>query len=328
MAMTFATLSNFIQKRMRMSHIYQPVMLMTLLQKRGRGTSSEIAKAILAHDQSQIEYYEDITRDMPGRVLRTHRVVRREGKTYFLIGYDQLSLDQIKSLISLCHEKLNEYMEKRGRAIFQHRRLSIRDLSDTMKYEVLKRAKLRCELCGISNEFRPLEVDHILPRSHGGTDTLENLQSLCYSCNAMKGNRDDTKFGAIRRSYDDREQDCLFCQVKEKDIIVENELAFGIMDGFPVTPSHMLIMPKRHIADYFSLYRPENNACTALLTEARNRIKTEDHTVKGFNVGINNGETAGQTIFHCHIHLIPRRTGDVENPRGGIRNVIPGKGAY
>ena len=313
---------------MRMSHVYQPVMLLTLLQKRGRGTSSEIAKAILSHDQSQIEYYEDITRDMPGRVLKKHGLVRREGKTYFLDGFDRLTSEQIKSLISLCQEKLNEYMEKRGRAIWQHRRLSIRDLSGTVKYEVLKRAKLRCELCGISNQVRALEVDHILPRKHGGTDNLENLQSLCYSCNAMKRDRDDTDFGAIRRSYDDREQDCLFCGVKEQDIIVENELAFGIMDGFPVTPSHMLIIPKRHTSDYFSLYRPENNACKALLREASHRIKTKDNTVQGFNVGINNGETAGQTIFHCHIHLIPRRTGDVENPRGGIRNVIPGKGAY
>lgn len=328
MAMTFDALSHFIQNQMRMSHVYQPVMLMTLLQKRGRGTSSEIAKAILSHDQSQIEYYEDITRDMPGRVLRKHGLVRREGKAYFLDGFDQLTSEQIKKLISLCQEKLNEYMEKRGRAIWQHRRLSIRDLSGTVKYEVLKRAKLRCELCGVSNQVRALEVDHILPRKHGGKDDLENLQSLCYACNARKRDRDATDFGAIRRSYDDREQDCLFCQVKAKDIIVENELAFGIMDGFPVTPSHMLIIPKRHISDYFSLYRPEINACNALLSEARNRIEIEDNTVKGFNVAINNGETAGQTIFHCHIHLIPRRTGDVVNPRGGVRNIIIGKGAY
>jgi len=108
----------------------------------------------------------------------------------------------------------------------------------------------------------------------------------------------------------------------------ENEHAFAIWDGFPVTERHTLIIPKRHVDDYFALTQEELLACDALLKEAKNEILKSDPNVEGFNIGMNCGEIAGQTIFHCHIHLIPRRKGDVENPRGGVRHLIPGKGDY
>ena len=89
-------------------------------------------------------------------------------------------------------------------------------------------------------------------------------------------------------------------------------------------------MPRtnRHIANYFALGQAEINACSHLLDKQKEKILKEDSSVSGFNVGVNVGESAGQTIFHCHIHLIPRRLGDVSDPVGGVRNVIPGKGNY
>ena len=111
-------------------------------------------------------------------------------------------------------------------------------------------------------------------------------------------------------------------------IISENELVYAIRDKYPVTPLHSLIIPKRHVVDYFSLTKDELLSCDVLLKEVKDSIQSDDELVEGFNIGINSGEVAGQTIFHCHIHLIPRRVGDVENPRGGIRHLIPGKGDY
>ncbi len=122
--------------------------------------------------------------------------------------------------------------------------------------------------------------------------------------------------------------DCIFCSIPRERIISENDLTFAIRDNYPVTTLHSLIIPKRHVADYFSLTKDELLSCDALLKEVKSSIRAEDESVKAFNVGINSGEAAGQTIFHCHIHLIPRRVGDVENPRGGIRHLIPGKGDY
>ena len=111
-------------------------------------------------------------------------------------------------------------------------------------------------------------------------------------------------------------------------IIAENKLAFAIRDGFPVTEGHTLVIPKRHAEDYFELTAEELLACDDLLRQIRGDILEADSGVQGFNIGMNVGAAAGQTIFHCHIHLIPRRSGDVENPRGGVRHLIPGKGDY
>jgi diadenosine tetraphosphate (Ap4A) HIT family hydrolase len=121
---------------------------------------------------------------------------------------------------------------------------------------------------------------------------------------------------------------CLFCNVSSARVISENELAYAVRDGFPVTELHTLIIPKRHVEDYFGLTKEELLACDSLLHSIKDEIVSADSTVEGFNIGMNSGAVAGQTIFHCHIHLIPRRSGDVSNPRGGVRHLIPGKGDY
>lgn len=121
---------------------------------------------------------------------------------------------------------------------------------------------------------------------------------------------------------------CLFCNIPNERIIAENEYAYAIRDGYPVTDLHSLIIPKRHVDEYFGLTKAELIGCDSLLRDVRQEILATDNSVDGFNVGMNSGSVAGQTIFHCHIHLIPRRNGDVSNPRGGIRHVIPGKGDY
>jgi diadenosine tetraphosphate (Ap4A) HIT family hydrolase len=117
-------------------------------------------------------------------------------------------------------------------------------------------------------------------------------------------------------------------QGRSDRIVAENNLCVAIRDAFPVTPLHTLIIAKRHVADYFDLYQPELNAIHSLLAEQREIIRSEDASVTSFNLGINAGADAGQTIFHVHFHLIPRRTGDGEQPRGGVRGVIPEKQAY
>ncbi|MDC0877843.1 HIT family protein [Methylophilaceae bacterium] len=122
--------------------------------------------------------------------------------------------------------------------------------------------------------------------------------------------------------------DCIFCNMKEERIISENEYFIVIRDIFPVSLHHSLIIPKRHCKDYFALTQAEINAANQLITSERERLLKLDKTITGFNIGMNCGEDAGQTIFHCHMHLIPRRKGDDESPRGGVRKVIDGKGNY
>ncbi|MBT8548599.1 HIT family protein [Polynucleobacter paneuropaeus] len=121
---------------------------------------------------------------------------------------------------------------------------------------------------------------------------------------------------------------CLFCEIPQERIIASNDLAYGIRDGFPVTALHTLVIPKRHAVDCFDLTNDELLSCYELVHKLKESIIKEDKTVVAFNIGMNAGEAAGQTIFHSHIHLIPRRRGDVANPRGGVRHVIPEKGHY
>ena len=121
---------------------------------------------------------------------------------------------------------------------------------------------------------------------------------------------------------------CIFCKIRKEELQFENQLAYSSIDSYPVSEFHSLIVPKRHVETYFELTNEEIQACNELILKTKEKILKEDSSVKGFNIGTNTGKVAGQSIMHCHIHLIPRREGDVENPQGGVRSVIPKKQHY
>ena len=121
---------------------------------------------------------------------------------------------------------------------------------------------------------------------------------------------------------------CIFCKIRTEELQFENQLAYSSRDSYPVSELHSLIVPKRHVETYFELTNEEIHACNELILKIKEKILHEDPSVKGFNIGTNAGKVAGQSIMHCHIHLIPRREGDVENPQGGVRSVIPKKQHY
>ena len=121
---------------------------------------------------------------------------------------------------------------------------------------------------------------------------------------------------------------CIFCNTKISGSDFENDLAYASYDTYPVSDHHCLIIPKRHVKEYFELSEEELTGCNQLVKKVKIKVENNDKSIKGFNIGINSGKEAGQSIMHCHIHLIPRREGDVENPQGGVRGVIPSKQHY
>ena len=121
---------------------------------------------------------------------------------------------------------------------------------------------------------------------------------------------------------------CIFCNILDDEIVDEYKHFFIIRDLFPVTNLHSLVIPKRHIVSYFECNKDEYDEIPLVLNTQKTEIKLTDETITGFNIGMNIGEDAGQTIFHFHIHIIPRRKGDIENPKGGIRGIIPDKQKY
>ena len=161
----------------------------------------------------------------------------------------------------------------------------------------------------------------------GGRNELENLQALCAKCNTTKGNRDDTDFRS--NTSTDRQQGCPFCEESLAERIVEeNGTVLALEDGYPVTPGHKLIIPRRHTPSWFTMTELERQHADELIRVLRKRLMSADASITGFNIGANAGAAAGQTVMHSHIHLIPRRDADTPNPRGGVRGVIPFKMSY
>ncbi len=120
---------------------------------------------------------------------------------------------------------------------------------------------------------------------------------------------------------------CAFCTLPPERIVRSSPLAIVIRDGFPISRGHTLIIPRRHVGSFFELTSDERSEMLALLDQAKAELDSEFHP-DGFNIGINDGAAAGQTVPHLHIHLIPRYKGDLEDPRGGVRWIIPEKADY
>ena len=124
-------------------------------------------------------------------------------------------------------------------------------------------------------------------------------------------------------------EDCIFCSKINCKVISSTKHFFIIRDtAYPVTKHHTLIITNRHVDDYFDLNKEEINDLDEILKNQKKELKKLDKEISAFNVGVNIGKDAGQSIMHCHIHLIPKRKGDVEDPKGGVRGVIPNKMSY
>ena len=121
---------------------------------------------------------------------------------------------------------------------------------------------------------------------------------------------------------------CIFCNLPPERIVHEYKHFYIVRDAFPVTPLHTLLITKRHVVSYFQCLKEELDEIPVILDTQKTELKILDDKITGFNIGMNIGDDAGQTIFHCHIHIIPRRHGDTPNPKGGIRGVISDKQSY
>ena len=119
--------------------------------------------------------------------------------------------------------------------------------------------------------------------------------------------------------------DCIFC--RRVDLVYQGDLAFISQDKFPASPGHMLVIPNRHVPNYFDCTKDEQIALWDTVNLAKQMVEKE-HAPDSYNIGVNVSKVAGQSVPHTHIHLIPRYAGDVEDPRGGVRNVIPNKRTY
>ena len=207
--MTYNQLLEFVQVYMpkRMQHIYLPLLIGELVDADGSATLRQLATAVLAKDEGQVMYYQKRLKEMPLKVLNKHGIISREGNLVSL-NTKKLTFDQKSEIKMLCEKALREFIVKKGLGIWDYRLLDNDPIPDSLRYRVLKESDGRCSLCGVTKKERPLDVDHIKPRSKGGKNVYENLQVLCSKCNRSKGNKDDTDF---RDDLVESVDGCPFC---------------------------------------------------------------------------------------------------------------------
>lgn len=253
----------FLDQKMSMSHIYQPVMLKTLLAREGVASRRDIAAAFLAEDQSQLEYYDEIVKRYPTQTLKRHGIIEH-GRGRYSLRDIFLAIDagERATLIALCDAKLADFVERRQQMIWKHRSQNFDPVPGSIRWQILRRAMGRCEACGISAVERALHVDHIIPRSWGGSNDISNFQALCSTCNVQKLNGDATDFRGAAEALTRRALDCPLCDPHPAQIAEENALALAVPVAGEV--GCFDIAPKRHGAGYFSLFQPELNAIRAL----------------------------------------------------------------
>lgn len=191
--MTFGSLMDFILKRMTMSHIYQPILIKALVQSGGKATIRQLAQMLLLEDESQLLFYEKRLKEMPLKILKKHGVLSVEGDLVSLSA-ENLSLKQRAEIRGACEDRLMSFVTKRGITTWDYRMMEDDPVPDSVRYRLLKKANGRCSLCGATKKETVLHVDHVVPRSRGGTNDESNLQVLCLKCNLGKSNKDATDF--------------------------------------------------------------------------------------------------------------------------------------
>jgi len=185
-------LLDFINTKMQMSHVYQPLLIRSLLDAGGQASLRQVAADFVAEDEGHLRYYEERIKAMPLKVLRNHGVCSYQNGVLSL-DVEKLTYEQRAALRAACEQRIATFLEQRGVGAWGQGALNIEPVGESLRFEILKRDRV-CQLCGAGRNDAVLEVDHIVPRSKGGSNDPDNLQVLCARCNRGKSNRDDTDF--------------------------------------------------------------------------------------------------------------------------------------
>ena len=297
--MDYRDLSDFILKRMRMTHIYQPLMIRTLLKSDdNRATADDIASEFLHQDISQLKYYKAIVKRWPHVTLVKKRNIVSYNRGIYKLRLDHdLSDEERQDLIEKCNLRINEFIDK-DPMIRKFRELDRKSVSGSVRFHVLAKSKGVCMACGAKSTEAFLHVDHIVPKSLGGLTELDNLQALCYKCNTQKRNRDETDFMLWHKRLEFRNPKCKLCKKPHKTDS-ENRMAYAIPESG--TDAGSIVVPVRHVGSFAEMIPAEMHLCMALigdvLTDMRKKMPEAEFGVSWLD-GLREG--------HCRIRIMPR----------------------
>ncbi|RNJ78518.1 MAG: HIT domain-containing protein [Nitrosopumilus sp. B06] len=295
--LNYEELENFIHKKMSMTHIYQPIMIRTLLESRDNtATVDDIARKFLNNDESQLNYYKKITKRWPHITLKKHGVISYEKNVYTLQMDKKLTTDEREHLKELCSSHLQQFID-RDPWIKTFRELDKKSINGSLRYDILSRSRGVCVACGARSTEAMLHVDHIVPRSLGGKTESGNLQALCYKCNTQKRDRDELDFLKHHNRLKFRNLRCPLCS--EKKNIMSNDLAHATHPKNPLAEMHTLVTSNRHAGSFIDLIPAERQLCLNLVDDIIDHLKSNT-TAKKFDV-----TGFDRSAEHFHIDVIP-----------------------
>ena len=306
--MDYEELMDFIENKMSMTGVYQPVMIEKLLENGGTASAHSLAAEFLRTDYAQLDYYIYIVNRWPRTTLKKHGVITESGRgnrnRMFTLTASGLTEGQREDLVASCRHRLNEYKMRKGIPPHGDGPHSPKAVNGSMRYRVLAKSGARCVACGVSSLERAIEVDHIVPRSKGGSDELSNLQALCYKCNSQKRDRDDLDFlqEINRKAFGHKK--CFLC--KQPKMKMQNFLAGAARIRHPHGKSHVVIIPKRHLPNYFELRPPERAMMNDLLEAHLAEEDPGAGSARNFSLELETS-TSMDRLRHCAIHVVPIR---------------------
>ena len=258
--LTVDELIEFIDTKMRMSHIYQPLLIQSLVESGGQATLRELAVKFLSEEEAEIQEMMKTIKTMPVHVLSAKNKNRKKPIVEERDGVVRLlakpaDLKERAEILGACARKLHEYVARRGEGIWNHKWLNS-PAGGSMRLRVLEAGGRRCAICGATHKDRLLDVDHIIPRSKGGPSTFENLQVLCSKCNRAKGNRSDRDFRVAEPESHTDGDNTLSALPTLTDFPAENDLARAVWQDID-TGRHMCILSKRYVTSFAELQSQE-----------------------------------------------------------------------
>ena len=322
--MNYKELMDFIENKMRMTNVYQPIIIEKMLENGGTASAHSLAAEFLRTDYAQLDYYIYIVNRWPRITLKKHGVITESGRgdrnRMFALTASRLTWKQRRDLAAACRRRLDGYKKEKKLPPYGDGSGFRTPIGISKRYAVLSKCGGRCVACGISSQEMRLEVDHIIPRSKGGSDDLSNLQALCHVCNRQKRDRDDLDFLLEINRDAFGHKGCFLC--KPRKMKMENFLAGAAWIKPPYTKPHAVIIPKRHVPNYFELRPPERAMMNDLLEahlanedpEARS-VSDRRNAGKGFfgefkmrNFRLDlETSTSEDKSRHCAIHVVPIR---------------------
>ena len=315
-ALDYDELADFVKHRMKMVHVFQPIMIRTLVEAGGSATDQDIARAFLSEDRAQLEYYAYIAKRWPRKTLGRHGVVdyRRGAKGrrgVFTLNWDSPTDEQRRRIVELCNLRLQEYIDKNVGDLPWFDHLGAQSaIPGGIQYDVLARSGGVCVACGTPALKAPIHVDHIVPASRGGTDDPSNLQALCARCNRAKRDRDATDFLLVQKRLKYSKRGCVLCRAR--DVGPQNNLAVSIPSGLTDAGRHWIIAPRSHVTKFSDLLPAQRNLCIDLIEPVKEHMRGGGCGSCEFDVRI---QTEAPEGGHCRIDVVGSAPGAAGLPQ-------------